>query len=146
ALLAKATVAFTVLRIIGAAYLVYLGLRLIVSTLRRHPMVEQKIATQPSRRSLLLQGFAIQITNPKALLFMSALLPQFVDPRQPLAWQIVILFVITVTIDAVVLSSYACCAKCSARWLRSTRLAVLLERVFGAILLGFGIRLLAARK
>jgi threonine/homoserine/homoserine lactone efflux protein len=146
ALLARATAAFTVLRIIGAVYLLYLGVRLIVSTLHRHRAEAEKIAVPPSRHSLLLQGFAIQITNPKALLFMSALLPQFIQPQQPLAWQIVILFAVTVTVDAVVLSAYAGFARSGACWFRSSRITILLERAFGALLLGFGIRLLAASK
>src|SRR5579862_8769967 len=73
-LLATATAAFTVLRVVGAIYLFYLGVRIVVASFRRR--VEQ--ASQPAvavaaRRSLFLQGLLIQLTNPKALLFVSAL-------------------------------------------------------------------------
>jgi homoserine/homoserine lactone efflux protein len=145
ALLAAATTAFTVLRMVGAVYLFYLGVRIMASTFRRR-VAEPAVATAPPRGSLLLQGFAIQVTNPKALLFMSALLPQFIQPQHSLALQLCVLLATTITVDMLVLSSYACFAMRGAQSLRASGVIVWLERAFGAALVLFGIRLFADRK
>ena len=146
-LLNTATMAFTVLRVAGAIYLFYLGVRIIVSTFRRAKEAEPVgPSAPPAQHSLFLQGLAIQITNPKALLFVSALLPQFIEPQRPLALQLVILGAITIVVDLVVLSSYAFLAERGVRSFRSSRFSVWLERVFGAALVLFGFRLLLSRK
>ena len=105
ALLEAATSAFTVLRMVGAAYLFYLGLRIIIASFLR-PSVRAAPSTlaPPAQRSLFLQGLLIQLTNPKALLFVSALLPQFIEPRRPVIFQLVILGIVTILIDTVVLT------------------------------------------
>lgn len=144
-LLATATTAFTVLRFIGAAYLLFLGVRILVSTLRSRP-APQATAILPARRSLLLQGFAIQVTNPKALLFMSALLPQCIRPQHSLPIQLTILLATTIAVDAFVLVSYAYLAARGSQSLRASGITLWLERIFGAALVLFGIRLLATRK
>src|SRR5687768_11081094 len=82
-LLATATTAFTVLRVLGALYLFYLGVRIIVSTFRRPAASAiQPAVSAAAHHSLFLQGLLIQLTNPKALLFVSALLPQFIEPHR----------------------------------------------------------------
>jgi homoserine/homoserine lactone efflux protein len=144
ALLAKATAAFTILRVVGALYLMYLGIRIVVSTLRQRA-TEQPVTAPPARTGLLLQGLAIQVTNPKALLFMSALLPQFIQPHQPLALQLVILLATTIAVDTAVLTSYAWFAQRGTRSLRASGFTKWLERAVGATLVFFGVRLLAAR-
>jgi homoserine/homoserine lactone efflux protein len=146
-LLATATTAFTILRGIGAVYLVYLGGRIILSTFRRSEVkVAKPAAAPPANRNLFLQGLLVQLTNPKALLFVSALLPQFIDPRRPVPLQLVILLVTTIAIDSVVLSSYAWLAHRGGQSFRASRLSVWLERVLGAVLIFFGVRLLLSRK
>ncbi len=108
ALLATATTAFSMLRVVGALYLFYLGVRVIHSTFRRSPPeAAQPALPLPAQRSLFLQGLLIQLTNPKALLFVSALLPQFLDPHRSVPVQLVILVFTTIAVDSVVLSSYA---------------------------------------
>ena len=146
ALLATATTAFTVLRIAGALYLLYLGIGIVVSTFRAPATTTSVAMTSPARRSLLLQGFAIQVTNPKALLFMSALLPQFIRPEHALALQLIVLLVTTVVVDGLVLAAYAYFASQGARSLRGAGVTLWLERAFGAALVVFGARLLVARK
>jgi homoserine/homoserine lactone efflux protein len=147
ALLDAATTAFTVLRMAGAAYLFYLGLRIImVSFLRSSMETAHPVMPPPPRRSLFLQGLLIQLTNPKALLFVSALVPQFIEPRRPIVLQLVLLGVVTIMVDTVVLSFYACFAGRGLRAFRASRFAFWLERTFGAALVFFGFRLLIARK
>jgi len=146
-LLATATTAFTVLRFVGAIYLLYLGVRIILSTFRHSPSrSERAVASLPAHRNLFLQGLLIQLTYPKALLFISALLPLFIEPRRSVPWQLLILVFTTVAVDSIVLSSYALLAARGIQSFRGSRLSVWLERVFGATLLFFGFRLLLSRK
>jgi threonine/homoserine/homoserine lactone efflux protein len=146
-LLKTATTAFTVLQVIGAIYLFYLGVRIIVSSFRRSTAPEAAPpSTPPPQRNLFLQGLAIQLTNPKALLFVSALLPQFIEPQRPLLLQLLILVAVTVAVDLVVLSSYALFAERGVRSFRASGISVWLERIFGAALVLFGFRLLLSRK
>lgn len=149
-LLATASTAFSVLRMAGAIYLFYLGVRIIVSTLRRNAPVAGIISgspgTAPSRRGLFWQGLLIQVTNPKALLFVSALLPQFLDQERPVLLQLAILMAATVAVDFAVLSGYALFAERGAKSFRASRFSIWLERFFGAALVFFGLKLLLARK
>ena len=147
ALLETAGAAFTFLRVVGAIYLAGLGLRLIVATFRRPPArLPAEASSFPTSRGLFLQGLLIQVTNPKALLFVSALLPQFIKPGQPLFRQLVILALATIVIDCIVLSSYAYFGERSARSLRRSGFAAWLERFLGTALVLFGLRLLLSRK
>ena len=96
---------FTMMKYAGAAYLVFLG----VQTFRG-----SGLASEPTRRlhveysgwKTLARGFALQVANPKALVFFVALLPQFINARYPIAPQIAILAVTSVLIEFVVLSGY----------------------------------------
>src|SRR5262245_38289524 len=146
-LLAKAEVAFTVLRVVGGIYLFYLGVRIIIASFRRPvERVSQQAVSVAGHRSLFLQGLLIQLTNPKALLFVSALLPQFIEPHRSVGLQFLILLLATVLVDTVVLSSYAYFARRGVQSFRGSRLSAWLERVFGAALMFFGFRLFVSRK
>lgn len=146
-LLATATTAFTVLRWIGAAYLCWLGARILISTFRNPVVaVSDMRSAAPKSRNLFLQGLLIQLTNPKALLFVSALLPQFIEAERPFGVQIAILLGVTVAVDVLVMWGYALLASHSSRALRSSPLVLWIERVFGAALVFFGLRLVTAEK
>jgi homoserine/homoserine lactone efflux protein len=145
-LLATASTAFTILRILGAIYLLYLGLRLIAATIWRSPAKAAEASRSPgAHRSLFLQGLLIQVTNPKALLFVSALLPQFIEPNRSAPLQLAILVFTTVAVDFVVLSLYAFFAQRGVESFRASRFSRWLERAFGATLVFFGVRLLFSR-
>ena len=147
ALLTTASNAFNVLRILGAIYLFYVGIRIILSTISRLPERAPRSATcLPAHRSLFLQGLLIQITNPKALLFVSALLPQFLDPQRPAVVQLGILMFTTMAVDFIVLSLYAFMADRGIQLFRASPVSKWLQRAFGASLLVFGARLLSSRE
>ena len=145
ALLDQASTAFNVIRVLGALYLGYLGFRILASSVRR-PKPTTTGAPLPPPKSLLLQGFLIQVSNPKALLFMSAFLPQFIHPEKPLGSQLLPLLAVTIAVDVLVLSGYAYFAQRGARTLRSSPITAWLERILGAGLIFFGIRLLNASR
>lgn len=146
-MLSTATTAFAALRMIGAAYLCWLGVRVLISTFRQPmPAITETRAAAPPSRSLFLQGLLIQLTNPKALLFMSALLPQFIDGGQPVGFQIALLAIITVAVDVTVMAGYAALAGRGSRTLKSSALVTWIERAFGAALIAFGVRIVTARR
>lgn len=135
-LLASST-AFTVIKWFGAAYLVYLGVKLMRS---RGPVLADAGAPVPHGR-LMLQGFLTQLGNPKAVIFYGALLPQFVDPARPFALQFLVLGAMTLVIDYASLILYGWLADRGARLAGGPRLLQWFERVAGGLLLGVGARL-----
>ena len=143
ALLASFSGAVTAIRIVGAVYLMYLGARMILSKPRQDAPVAPA-AAPPAHGGLVLQGLGVQLTNPKNLLFVLALLPQFIRPDHPLLLQLAIMLAVTVLIDGAVLLTYAHLAVRGARALKGSRALLWLERVFGSALVFFGIKLLAS--
>jgi homoserine/homoserine lactone efflux protein len=145
-LLSTATHAFVILQLAGAVYLLYLGLRIIISSLRPSAGALQGFGLRAEHRNLVAQALFVQLTNPKALLFVSALLPQFLDPHRPLAPQLAILLSCTVIVDTAVLGSYVLLAHHGTRAFRHSRLSRWVELMFGGVLIVFGTRLLEWRK
>ena len=146
-LLMALTDAFVVLQIAGAAYLFYLGIRIIISSLQR---TADRISPGgwPGEKpgNLILQAILVQLTNPKALMFVSALVPQFLDPERPLGLQLAILLSCTVAVDTVVLGWYVLLADRGTQALRHTSALRWIQCIFGVALVGLGVRLLAGRK
>ncbi|HJY75877.1 MAG TPA: LysE family translocator [Burkholderiales bacterium] len=81
ALLAASSSAFTVVKLAGAAYLVYVGISLVRSPIPRAPKAQGQ--TTGSLRGVFVQGFFTNVLNPKVALFFVAFLPQFVEPEAP---------------------------------------------------------------
>jgi homoserine/homoserine lactone efflux protein len=144
ALLASFSGAMTWIRIVGALYLMYLGARMVLTKARGE--VRSDAPVQPAHGGLVLQGIAVQITNPKLLLFVLALLPQFIRPDYPLLSQLAIMLVVTIVIDAAALLAYARLAAHGARALKGSSVMTWVERAFGAALILFGVKLLLDRR
>jgi len=145
ALLSTSSSALTVLRMAGVAYLLWLGAGVFVRSFKTETKLEVRHETGRDRKSAV-KGLLVQVTNPKALLFVTALLPQFIEPSRSPSAQLAILVVTTVCVDAVVLSIYVLIACRGAETFRRSRFKAWCERVYGAALVGFGLRLLAARE
>ena len=103
ALLAASEAAFTALKVIGACYLIWLGIRTFRSP---QPMFEVQADPQAGR-SFFLQGFLVGASNPKALLFFAAFFPQFIDPASPMLPQFALLAATFLAGDALVMSAWA---------------------------------------
>ena len=146
ALLSKMSGAMTVIRIVGALYLMYLGVRMILSKTQAVADVTAVAPKPPARGNILLQGLLVQLTNPKNLMFVLAFLPQFISAERPLLPQLAIMLTITVVIDAAFLLGYAQIAVRGTRALKGSRVVTWLERAFGAALIFFGLNLLLSRK
>ena len=147
ALLAASTVAYGALKLLGAAYLIVLGARLLWGAHRADPRpdgVAVGAAASPhamSDRSAFRQGVTTNLLNPKAAVFFTALLPQFVGPHDPL-FSTTLLFALTAAAASWLgLSAYACCAARAAGVFLAGRLRRLLDGLTGAALVGLGARL-----
>ena len=132
---------FSVLKWAGAAYLVWLGLRMLLRRASAAPA--PSLAPQRTRRSLV-RGFVVQTANPKALVFFVALLPQFIDPAAPVGRQILILGASSLLIELAVLALYVALAV-RTRQLAGARWSGSLERVGGGFLVAAGARLALLR-
>ena len=144
ALLLASRPVFMAIKWIGAAYLVFLGLQMLLSRSPQAPEAghEQK----PVRHAgVFWGGFFTQIANPKAIIFFAALLPQFINPDESAARQIAILGISSVVVEFIVLSVYVASCRAAGRWLKAPRYSAWLVRVAGLLLVIAGARLAATR-
>jgi threonine/homoserine/homoserine lactone efflux protein len=94
---------------------------------------------------LWLRGFGLQVANPKALIFFTALLPQFINPAEPVAWQVLILGISSVVGEFFVLVGYGVLAGRAAHLARLPRFVRLTDRIAGMLLVGAGAGLALAK-
>lgn len=140
-LVAGSPTAFTVIRYTGAASLVFLGIR------QWRSPVESDLGDggQPrieSRRSMIWRGILVNLTNPKAIIFFVAFIPQFIRSGEPLLAQYVELAATIVVIDIVVMwCFFATAAKGLRRITRSASGQRGLHRLFGGLFIGVGVLL-----
>ncbi|WP_457811211.1 LysE family translocator [Sinorhizobium meliloti] len=138
ALLATSAAVFTVLKWIGAAYLVWLGIKL-----WRAPVGNDSgstVETSPAERPLriFLHTYAVTAFNPKSILFFVAFLPQFLDLSRPLFAQMAIFettFLILATINAAL---YAWLAAAAGSTIRKPNIRRIVNRLGGSLLIGAG--------
>jgi threonine/homoserine/homoserine lactone efflux protein len=117
ALLLSSATAFTIVRYLGAAYLVYLGVKKILD---RDGELTPDGAPRQSLRRIYRQGAIVGVLNPKTALFFLAFLPQFVDPaRGSVTLQFIVLGVLLVLISMVSDSCYAMLTGTAGQWLRA---------------------------
>lgn len=128
---------FSALKWIGALYLIWLGLNMVIGQ-RSAP--ETKAGPVPSMK-LFRGGAALQLANPKSLIFFGAILPQFVDPHGVIWLQFLILGVTSQVIEALVLGAYGLMADRSAQLIRMPNFAASIDRVSGGLLMIFGVGL-----
>ena len=134
AVLMASTVAFTAVKWMGVAYLVWLG----VAQWKAVPVSIDEAARTSNvagtRRALLLRGFLVNATNPKGIVFMLAVLPQFIDPAKPQLPQYVICGATLVCTDLVAMTMYAGFAAKVLRLVRGPAKVRLMNRAFGGLL------------
>jgi homoserine/homoserine lactone efflux protein len=136
-LLLASELAFSVVKTVGALYLIWCG----VSQWRAKPLPNSlgvAQAAQPSFGRRVLTGFLTNATNPKGIIFMVAVLPQFITQQAALLPQLLILGVTMVTIDTVVMHGYAWLAASMQRYFRDERAIKKQNRFFGAVLVLVG--------
>ena len=142
ALLAASDAAFSLVKFLGAAYLIWLGIQK-----WRAPVVPVDANVPPVRRKgLFLQGLLVNLTNPKAIIFIGALVPQFIDPELPQAVQYGLIAATLCLTDMLVMSGYALAAAHLGRWLHDPRSIRLQNRFFGSLFVSAGAFLAASSR
>jgi homoserine/homoserine lactone efflux protein len=137
-LLLASELAFSIVKTIGALYLIYLGLVQWRANGAASAIDAAALPAHPSFGKRVLTGFLTNATNPKGIIFMVAVLPQFIANDEPLLPQLIILGATMVTIDSVVMHGYALLASSMQRFFRDARAVKKQNRFFGGVLMLVG--------
>jgi threonine/homoserine/homoserine lactone efflux protein len=135
ALFAVSSLAFSVVKYAGAAYLVYLGVQMLRSSSTERPTA---IPAAPLRR-VFREGFVVALLNPKTTVFLAAFLPQFLSPNAPPMFQSLVLGSLFVAIAAVTDSVYVLAAGAVAPVLRRSGVRRIGQRLGGGVFIGLGV-------
>ena len=142
-LLAASSLAFTVLKYMGAAYLIYLGIR----AWRAPPFTFAEASShQAGFGRRFVEGVSLQLTNPKAIFFFLSVFPQFIDPNANYAIQFAGLVLTYSALVVVIHLTYALFAKKARRWLTSERGGRRVNKTAGATFMFFGAALASAKQ
>lgn len=143
-IVARSALAFSLVKHLGAAYLVYLGIRMLLR--RDHALTSTPVASQGGRRALL-EGIAVEALNVKTALFFLAFLPQFVSPPEPVVPQLVLLGSVCVALNTIVdvVAVFAAARLLKSQAARAAR-ARLLTRFSGVTMVSLGIYLALAKR
>jgi threonine/homoserine/homoserine lactone efflux protein len=136
----NAATLFEILRWLGAAYLIWLGIQV-----WRHAG-ESGAASLPRGHVHVWRGFAVALSNPKTIAFFTAFLPQFVDAALPVEPQLAMMCAISVVLAAFTDFGWAVAAGLGRAWFMHSWRAKLLGRLSGVALIGGGVWLSLARR
>jgi homoserine/homoserine lactone efflux protein len=147
-LLLASELAFNIVKTVGAVYLIYIGFsqwraKVDISA-NASELRAQAVLPSPGKR--VLTGFLTNASNPKGIIFMGAVLPQFISDRQPLLPQLLILAVTMCAIDTSVMHGYAYLASSMQRYFRDARAVKKQNRVFGGLLMAVGTALFFVKR
>ena len=138
ALLASSALAFNVVKLIGAAYLIYLGVR---KFLVPDPVETDAVVARRRLREIFVQGFIVNVFNPKTALFFLAFLPQFVDvAKGHVALQMILLGVVFASLGILSDGTYAIAAGSFGQWLKRHAGVLRAQRYFaGSVFITLGV-------
>jgi len=146
-LLQSSALLFGVVKLLGAGYLFWIGLRQLTGRgIALLPADGAAPAAQPAPRRLFVEALLTASTNPKPILFFTALFPQFLDAVAPLLPQFLVLTGLFMALSFASLVTYALLAARARALLARPRFTLWLNRGVGAIFVGFGAALLALRR
>ncbi|MDA8479159.1 homoserine/homoserine lactone efflux protein [Citrobacter sp. Awk 4] len=141
-LFSRSVIAFEVLKWAGAAYLIWLG----IQQWRAAGAIDlNTMASTQSRGRLFKRAVFVNLTNPKSIVFLAALFPQFILPQEPQLMQYVILGITTIVVDVIVMIGYATLAQRIAAWIKGPKQMKALNKVFGSLFMLVGALLASAR-
>ncbi len=139
ALLAASEIAFTILKLVGAAYLVYLGVTMIVASFRRiETFTDAQVKPAGSLWAAFGRGAATDLLNPKVGVFYMALIPQFIPHGVPPVGMGLLLALVHVVESLIWFSAIIFASGYARAWLSSARVTRWIDRVTGGILIAFG--------
>jgi homoserine/homoserine lactone efflux protein len=137
ALLASSEMAFEAVKLIGAAYLIWLGIQ--KWRAEAEEVNEGGISMAPN--GLFIQGLLVNLSNPKAIVFIAALVPQFIDPASAQWPQFFVIALTMFSVDVLVMSAYALLATRLRHWLHDLSALKALNRCFGGVFVSAGLML-----
>jgi homoserine/homoserine lactone efflux protein len=146
ALLKASASTFFILKVCGAAYLFYLGLKQWQS--RKSIFIQldaEERTTGPGRSRIFSRAVLLALTNPKTILFFSALFPQFLIPSKALLPQFLILTCTFTAISFASLMAYGFSASFMQKWMLAPRRNIWFNKIFGSMFMFFGMSILAMR-
>jgi RhtB (resistance to homoserine/threonine) family protein len=146
AILATSATAFDIVKTIGAAYLVWLGVQSIRDAGRPVALPRKTSNAQTSALGPFLQGFLTNVLNPKVAIFYLTFLPQFIGPGEPMFRRSLFLAGIHITMGFIWLTAYSWFIDRLGAVLTRPAVKAWLERVTGGLLIGLGFRLAWARR
>ena len=139
ALLNTSELVFNVVKYAGAAYLVYLGVKLFCQKgIDLSAISGQLRPESKSGRKIFIQAFGVALSNPKAIVFLTALLPQFIHIEQPIVPQFTILIVTLMVVSFIFLMFFSLLAHKAKFWLMQPHRIEKFGRISGSIFIGFG--------
>lgn len=149
ALLYSSALLFDMVKWLGAAYLIFLGIQLWIESVPTAAFDSAGAGPEPKPKSngaLFLQSLFVSVSNPKGLLFFGALFPQFIERTHSQTMQFAVLSTTFLLIDCVWQLVYSMSGRRMAAWLKTPRRLRLLNRASGAALIGAGMFLSAIKK
>jgi threonine/homoserine/homoserine lactone efflux protein len=138
AVLATSATAFTIMKTVGAAYLMWIGIQ---SFARRGNGAAGDARARTRRSAPFMQGFLTNLLNPKVAIFYLTFLPQFIAPGEPVLRRSLFLAGVHITMGVIWLSAYAWFIDRLGAVLTRPRVKAWLERVTGGLLIALGARL-----
>ena len=144
-LLKTSEIVFNVVKYAGAAYLIYLGLKMFFQKNMDFDSIKNQLNLRDvSSRKLFFQALGVALSNPKAIVFITALFPQFINVNKPLIPQFSILIFIIMFFSFLFLLIYALLANKIKRWITKPNRINLFSRISGSIFIGFGLLLVTS--
>lgn len=137
-LIATSELAFNVIKWLGAGYLVYLGIKAFLSDGEALALSQSQKCEKRNRFSHFLNGFIVGASNPKAIIFFTALFPQFINPDGSLLNQYVIFTSTFVVLELSWLMAYVFLGVKSSQWLFTKARLTLFNRLSGSVFIGAG--------
>ena len=136
--IASSELVFNIIKWCGAAYLVYLGIRALTSKQQDYQALQHSDTSVRSLGQHYLSGFLVGASNPKAIVFFTALFPQFINPAADM-WSQYLVFASTfVVMELSLLLTYAYLGAKSSKWIFGSGRAKLFNRLTGGVFIGAG--------
>ncbi|MDO6451968.1 LysE family translocator [Neptunomonas phycophila] len=141
--LVSSAIAFNIIKIVGAAYLIYLGVKMFRSEATNNDLFKEQ---EGSFFKCFMEGFLVSVSNPKAVIFFMSIFPQFIDLTQEYSPQFILLAVTFSFLVIVIHTIYAVSASFAKSKLSSQKGSSLLNKISGGVFVSFGVGLAASSK
>jgi RhtB (resistance to homoserine/threonine) family protein len=146
AVLMQSAVAFEIVKYIGAAYLIYLGVSSFISKGKNNELVLENQKDISPKGSAFKQGFFSNVLNPKVAIFFLTFLPQFVNTQSQAATQLIMMGIIYTLLSIVWFIVFVIFINYLRKWLMTPNVQSMMEKATGIVLIGFGLKLALERQ